>query len=146
MQCEIDTGAVRAISSGAELATAWAEVGADGHLILSEGERFLQAAKSGSRAVVQFGEAGTVHEASTTLTHADALAMLQSFLSGDESWRGRADWTAAGAAGRGGGAADRESQRAQDRDLGQAMTDEALRAAKGWAGRIIRQGIRRFFR
>jgi hypothetical protein len=145
MQCERDTGSERHITSAAELEAELAQVARGGHIILSDDNLFIQAARNDDTFLVQYGENDEMHEAASPVDRATLTTMMEAFRTGNEAWRTMVSWRGttvnenAPNAGDGLGAALGAS-------LGGIAKSEAGRALRRGAGRAIRQGLRRFIR
>lgn len=158
MRCETDNGSVRQVRTTAELDAAISDAGSGGHIILGNDRRFVQVAFQGSDALVQYGEDGVLSESAMPLTRGEAREILAAFFDGDDSWKGRYQWSVLSSGAPAGGMSAREGDQElpgtpediaapkSDRGIGGMLADEASRAIKRGAGRAIRQGLRRFIK
>lgn len=160
MRCELDTGLVREIRSSDDLAAMVAELRDGGHLILGGDSRFVQVARSGHDVVLQTGDGSRVHEAHGMVPLDEATEFLHAFYNGDDTWIEKLDW-----ADIDGGDSRPHDEEYSPRDdgpmgpgdstaqtgggekgFGGMLADEATRAIKRRAGRMVRLGLRRFLK
>jgi len=167
MRCETETGAVQEVNSSAELDAVFAGMGNDGHIILEDGTSFVQVARDGESAVVQYREGGAMYQAIDPMSLPAAQQILQGYLLGDASWKSATQWEVLdedtesdsieqgrsrfggvknGFSGLGGGSTtdERSGTNQTGKGVGDMLANEAVRAAKRGAGRLVRRGIRRF--
>ncbi|HDQ14286.1 MAG TPA: hypothetical protein ENN41_05685 [Sediminispirochaeta sp.] len=121
------------------------------HLILSEGELFVQCAGSGSDLVVQYGDPSGLHEASETASSETVKELFGAFFRRDESWRTmvsfeRSEAGGASTDGQGleGGAGSRAPGR--EKSLKEELLDSVKREVKRNVSRTVGRGVRDIFR
>jgi hypothetical protein len=158
---------VREVTSSAELDAVFGDMGPDGHIILGDGSNFVQVAWDGESALVQYREGDVMHQAIDPVSLPAAQQMLQGYVHGDVAWKSAAQWEVLhedadgdsieqgrsrfaglrnGLSGRGGAATtdERSGRTRGGNGVGDMLANEAVRAARRGAGRLVRRGIRRF--
>lgn len=158
MRCELDTGVVREVRTAADLDAVLAELHDGGHLILGGEPQFVQIARTGGEVLLERGDGIVLQECRDMIPLGEARTILHAFYNGDESWveglhwrdMGIQDRPAADSAGPWGPSGTRQDTAAPgdgtSQGLGGLIADEATRAFKRRAGRVVRQGLRRFLK
>ena len=167
MQCETETGAIQEVNTAAELDAVFAGMGNDGHIILVDNDNFVQVARGSAGAHVEYSEGGVMHQAIDSVSLPTAQQMLHGYLRGDAEWKSAVRWEVLhedadsdsieqgrsrfaglkdGLSGRGRGSTtdERTGTSQTGNGVGDMLANEAVRAAKRGAGRLVRRGIRRF--
>ena len=161
MRCELDDGSVRQVRTTAELENAFAQMGIQGHIILGGDRGFVQVARNGQEAAVQYSEGEALYEAADAVGLETARQILKAFFEGDDAWKSGYQWDPVSSGGVSRNSEESPENTGSDgaggqfqpggagsaaKGFGGMLADEAARAIKRGAGRAISQGLRRFIK
>lgn len=151
MNCEFSNGTNWTVTDAASLEERLRGLGNDDHVILSEGDLFIQMAGADSPVTIQYGDGTNLYECDDALSRDQAIPLFLSFYQRDDRWRTAVTWGES-VPGSGGSSERITTSAADDRDrghsgrkgFGEQIADDAVNMVKRKAQNAVRRGLRRF--
>jgi len=153
MNCEFSNGSNWTVTDVTALEERLRGLGNDDHVILSEGDLFIQMAGVDSPVTLQYGDGTNLYECDDALSLDQAIPLFLSFYQRDDRWRTAVTWGGGESVPGSGGTGDRTATpAAADRDrghsgrkgFGEQLADDAVNMVKRKAQNAVRRGLRRF--
>lgn len=152
MNCEFSDGTTWTVTDVGALETRLSNLGSGDHVILSDGDLFIQMARDGATVVLQYGDGRMLYECSDSPSLADAVPIFVSFYQRDDRWRTMASWdggsSVGGTSGSSGGDRSTTSDAGRDpsrqKGFAEQLVDDAAGILKRKAQNAVRRGLRRF--